>query len=277
MSFLEYVVWQELSENLTSLASLSRSESFFPSLQRMLKQLYQSHYKRLGWDAKEGESSRIGTIRATIIGMMGLAGDDEVNEIAYKKFLAYKANPALSSLHGDLKGIVFRCALRHDEATVYAALKDLYENSNALPEEKRECLVVMSRVKDMSRHSEILKYIFFSDKVRLQDMLFPLGSLSSSSDEGGQATWKFFCDNYTRLRSRFGNSIMWGSCVGLCCRGLQTFEDAQAVERFFDERTSHHSIGSAKRRLEQALEIVKTRAARRQRDRDALADYLSKY
>ena len=66
---------------------------------------------------------------------------------------------------------------------------------------------------------------------------------------------------------------MWPSVVGLSCRGLRTSADADAVEAFFNEPS--HPIGSAKKRLEQAMEAVRTRAARLERDGKVVGDFLA--
>lgn len=59
--------------------------------------------------------------------------------------------------------------------------------------------------------------------------------------------------------------------MGACASGLRTIQEAQQVEDFFKER----SAGSAERRLQQALEVIRTQAARIQRDRGALDTFFS--
>jgi hypothetical protein len=66
---------------------------------------------------------------------------------------------------------------------------------------------------------------------------------------------------------------MWASLVGLSCRGLRTMEEADEVEAFFNV----HPPGSAKRRLSQALESVRTRSTRLERDRKVVAEFLKAY
>lgn len=102
-------------------------------------------------------------------------------------------------------------------------------------------------------------------------MAFPLGSLTSASDEGGRAAWEYFKRNYDKLHSKLGTGFLWRDCVGLCSRGLKTAAEAQEVEDFFNE--PHHPAGSGTRRLQQALEVVRTSAARIERDRKALMTF----
>jgi len=201
---------------------------------------------------------------------MGIANDSDVLKEAFNRFMAYKEDRQRSTIPGDLQKSIFRCALRHDEAIVYSALKEIAEDPDTFPEEQRNCLSVMGSVKDGQRHAEMLDYVFFSGKVRMQDISFPLSSLSTTTDEGGRAAWEFLQSNFSLLSSKLGP--MWGSCVGLCCRGLLTLEEAKEVEIFFNDPS--HEPGSAKRRLTQALEIVKTKAKRRNRDRRAVEEFL---
>lgn len=270
----EYAVWQELSENLSSIASLIRSEKFFPNFQRFLKHIYARKMKLLGWEASENETPRTGTLRAKVISMLGIASDEVVLKESFERFMAFKGDPNQHHIPGDLRATVFRCALRHDEATVSDALKQIYEAST-FPEEQRDCLTAIGCVKDEKRHADMLQYTLLSGKIRLQDQMFPLSSLSGITDEGGRATWNYFKDNYTQLHEKLGSGPMWATCVALSVRGLSTAEDLADVENFFNEPS--HAIGSAQQRLAKAMEIVQVQMDRRERDRKSLAEFLDSY
>lgn len=267
----EYAVWQELSENLAGLVSLYRSEPFFGKYQSLLRKLYSKHMEKLGWEAAEGESQRMGTLRGTIIDMLGMAGDTSVHEEAHRRFCEFESNPESANIPGDLQPIMFRNALRLNEEQVYPMLKRIFENSS-FPEEQKNCLSVMGSVKDPKRHREMLEYTLFSGRVRLQDIAFPLNSLSSTTVKGGRACWDFFEAEIDNIYSKFGAGPMWGAIVGLTCRGLTTLEEAEEIENFFTNPA--HPPGSAKRRLTQALEAVRTRATRLERDRTAVSEFL---
>ena len=173
------------------------------------------------------------------------------------------------SVPGDLQKVIFKLALQHDEATVCGILQGIYESVDGSPEEKRNCLSTMGSVVDPTLHADMMDYVLFSGKVRLQDMAFPLGALATTSDERGKAAWAYLRDNFASLQAKYADGPMWGSIVGLSCRGLTQTSEADEVEAFFQGRT-----GSATRRLAQALEIVRTRAQRRARDRDSLQSFL---
>lgn len=264
----EYAVWEELAENLSNLASLYRSETFFGNFQEYAKRIFSSHLERLGWDAKEGECARTGSLRGTIIRMLSIAGEEGVHQEAFRRFCEFEQQGV--ALPGDLQAMIFKLAMQHDEAHTFAALKAIYEKSTS-PEEQRDCLSVLGSVKDEIRHADMLQYTLFSGEIRLQDIGFSLNSLSSSTDEGGRACWTLFTTRYEEMKSKFASGPMWGPIVGLTCRGLKTLEEANEVERFFEL----HPPGSATRRLSQALEAVRTRATRLERDRDSVNSYLA--
>lgn len=162
---LEYAVWQELSENLSGLSSLYRSEPFYGKFKQFIRGLYSRRVKKLGWEARPNESARTGTMRGTAISMMAISGDEEVTKEAYDRFMKYKEQPEANPLGGDLRPVIFKLALRFDEAAVLLALKEIYERST-FPEEQRDCLGVMGNVEDPLCHFEVFKYTLFSGKVR---------------------------------------------------------------------------------------------------------------
>jgi ERAP1-like C-terminal domain len=245
---------------------------FFGKFQMFLSKLYTKQYNTLGWEAKTDESGRTGTLRATIISMMGKAGTLDVDKKAFELFQASISDPINSPINGDLRGTIYRSALRYDEQFVYASLKKLFEQSS-FPEEQRDCLSIMGCVKDPERHRQMLDYVFNSGMVRPQDLATPLSSLASSSDYGGQCVWEYFQANYETLRARYQSGPIWPVCVGICCSGLsQSLSSADKVEEYF--QSPQTPAGSGGKRLKQVLEVLRTKAKRRERDRDVVETYL---
>ncbi|CAB9521650.1 Tricorn protease-interacting factor F3 [Seminavis robusta] len=269
----EYVVWQELAGNLSTLASLYRSEPYYPQFQDYVKKLFAKQAGILGWESSPDESARTGTLRGSVLRMMGIANDAETKAEGYKRFMELTRMPSLEgAVSGDIQRVLFHLALKHDEATVFPALKRVVEEHAGLsPETQRDCLVVMGSVHDAKFHNEMLEYVFFSGKVRHQDVAFPLSALSGGSDQGGRATWNFFVQNYHKLRLMLGAGFLWRDVVGVSARGLRTLKEAQEAEDFFKD--PKHPVGSGARRLQQALEVVRNQAGRIERDREALTKF----
>lgn len=101
--------------------------------------------------------------------MMGVAGDSAIVSEAYQRFLVVtKADSLEEAISGDIRRVLFRLALRHDEEVVYRTLKGVLEEQTSLsPETQRDCLVVMGCVQSPNLHSEMLDYTFFSGKVKI--------------------------------------------------------------------------------------------------------------
>jgi len=129
--------------------------------------MYKKQADILGWDAAPSESARTGTLRGTVLKIMGTANDPAVVEQGFHRFMELTKASSLEGLvSGDIQQVLFRLALRHDETTVFRALQRIYEEQDSLsPETKRHCLVVMGCVKDPKLHAEMMDYIFFSGKV----------------------------------------------------------------------------------------------------------------
>lgn len=267
----DYAVWQEISENLSTLVALYRSESFFTKFQSFIKQIYSRQYELLGWEVKANELGRTGTLRATVISMMGKTKDPHIGAKAYELFMANKNDATNSPVTGDLRCVIYRCALRHDEVSVYQSLKEIYE-STSFPEEQRDCLSIMGCVQDPKLHRDMLDYTFCSGKVRSQDIATPLSTLASASIPGGRATWEYFQQHYDTLRSRYINGPLWAICVGLCCSGMSgSLSEADEVEEYF--QSPGREPGPAEKRLSQTLEVLRTKVARRERDRAIVDAY----
>ena len=258
---VDYVVWQELAENLSTIASVFRSEPSFGKYQTLLRAIFRKQFDKLGWHAKDGESPRIGTLRGTMIDILGIAGDNDVISESHNCFQSFCQGQL--AIPGDLQGPIFRCALRHDEDSVFAKLQMRVEDPQTSPEERRYCLQTMGRVKDPQRHAMMLDYVVFSGKVRLQDSLFPMGSLANTHDAGGVACWEFVQKHYEHLQG----GPMASPMVAVAVRGLRREDQCQGVEAFYKG-------ASMPRRVAQALEVVRTRAKRLKRDAMSLKSFL---
>lgn len=268
----EYAVWQELSENLSALASLYKSEPFFVKFQNFLHNIYANQMETIGWDPKLDDDEHTGSLRATIISMMGLTGDTAALEEALRRFKSFVENPDTDLVTGDVRTAIFRAALRADEGFVSSELKRIFETA-ADPGVQRSALSVMGRVKDIDRHREMLDYALHSGKVRYQDMAFVLNGLATTTSEGGRKCWNNFVSDFDRLAAKFREQhVVWGMLLGVTSRGLETCEEADMVEQFFAE--PDHPAGAGQRRVAQALEAVRTNAARLDRDRDIVASFL---
>jgi puromycin-sensitive aminopeptidase len=210
----EYSVWEELSENLSDLCRLYRAQDYFPKFQAYIAKIYSKQLEILGWDAKDGESQRTGTLRASVINMMGKAGDRGVLAEAFRRFSEYEKSGL--SIPGDLQEVVFRLALRHDEAHVYLSLKRIYEASTFSRRTAQLPYGYGYGARHVTPRGDA-RVCLVLRKSSPSGRCLPLGSLSSASEDGGRACWEAFKSQYERFNIKFAGGPMWGACVGLSC------------------------------------------------------------
>src|SRR4029450_3581847 len=83
----------------------------------------QPQLKKLGWDAKAGESPLAGLLRAEVIGLLADIGDESVRAEARTRFERYLKDPA--TLTGDLRATVLSIVGREADEATYSRLHDL--------------------------------------------------------------------------------------------------------------------------------------------------------
>lgn len=90
---------------------------------------------RLGWEAKPGESPLDGTLRATLIGTLGGAGDRAVIAECARRFDAYRQDP--KSLAGNLRSAVLSVVGRYATRETYDQLHALAKAATTTEEKRR--------------------------------------------------------------------------------------------------------------------------------------------
>jgi len=132
----DFIVWQEVSEQLLGLAGFYKNEPFFPIFQQFLLKIASKQAARLGWEKKEGEPENYGSFRNAVHAMMGAAGDPATLEYCAKRFNVYAAGG--ESVSADLRKLVYKLALKQDEEGVTKTLLRLYRNTSFPGESARE-------------------------------------------------------------------------------------------------------------------------------------------
>ena len=260
-----YVVWQELSEQLSALCGLYSNEDLYPEFQSFLKLVYSKQAGILGWDVKQGEAESCAAFRAEVIGILGVAGDEATLDEALRRFnlMCETGEP----IHADLRRVVYKLALKRDEKAVIGKLMTLFKQT-IFPEEQKNLMYTLGEVKDETLHTQIMEWTLWSGDVKLQDIAYVLSTLGSTHH--AVKSWEFFKDNFDRLETAFSKGKMWGSVVALLLRGLEGQQFVNEINTFFKE----HDVGSAKRRLEQAVEAILLRENRLKRDKAVVKEWL---
>lgn len=95
-----------------------------------------------------------------------------------------------------------------------------------------------------------------SPDVKMQDMMYPIYSVSRSGPGGAQLAWEWFQANRADLQPKTNQSIMQ-SVASACSAQFVTADKVAEVEAYFDKQP----MESAKRKISQNLEGMKTSVA----------------
>ena len=264
----DFVVWQEISEQLLGLAGLYKSEEWFPEFQLYLVRIAGGQAERLGWERKEGEPENSGSFRAAVHSIMAAGGDEATGARCCSLFAEYAGGGA--AVPADLRKLVYKTALRRDEAAVAPKLLELYR-ATAFPEEQQNIMLSLGHAQDGERHKELLEWALFSGEVRTQDVAHALSNLGSSSDENADRAFEVLGEEFGRIEEKFGKGPMYGIVVTLLCRGGSGGREKCArIDEFFEA----HSVGNGGKRILQAKEGLLLREKRLERDKPVMEKWI---
>jgi puromycin-sensitive aminopeptidase len=244
-------VWGDLASNLKGLEGLLLDAPFIENYRSFGRSIFDRIATSVGWDSKPGEQHLDALLRSTALGQHGGYGGVTTIAEAQRRFAAYLNDP--SSLHPDLRGLVFSLVAQNGNRTTYDALWELQKTAG-LAEEKVRILGALTRFSDRDLLQELLERSL-TNEVRSQDTMIVVVQAAGSKD-GRDITWQFVKDNWAEFDRRYGKggfAIM--RIVGLT-GGFTTMDRYDEVERFFEE----HPTPSAARTIQQSLERIRLNA-----------------
>ncbi|RHZ22125.1 hypothetical protein DYB26_013604 [Aphanomyces astaci] len=260
----EYLVWKELSENLAVYLRLFKHESWFPSFQAYIQQLYAAVMSQLTWDARPTDQDLTSNFRRDVIAMLAAANDPAVVAEASARFHAAVAAPA--SLSADLRSIVYSIHVRKtsEPDAAFAHLLNVYETSDFI-EEKLHVLGALGRFPSVQLKTRALEWAV-AGGVRSQDIHSVFGSVAA---DGSTVAWEYVQAKWDALSAQY-SQIVVGRILCVSIANFQTEQAAAAVEAFLVGRPQ----GAFARPLASVLENIRTGAAMYARDVTPLAAWI---
>jgi puromycin-sensitive aminopeptidase len=241
-------VWGDFASNLKGLEGLLIDAPFIDDYRSFGRSIFDRIATTVGWDAKPGEQHLDALLRSTALSQHGGFGGSATIAEAQRRFAAYQDDP--SSLHPDLRGLVFSLVAQNGNRTTYDALWQLQKTAT-LAEEKVRILGALTRFPDRALLKELLERSL-TNEVRSQDTMIVVVQAAGNKD-GRDLTWQFVKENWAEFDRRYGKggfAIM--RIVGLT-GGFTSMERHDEVERFFEE----HPTPSAARTIQQSLERIR--------------------
>jgi puromycin-sensitive aminopeptidase len=235
-----------------------------PVLQTLVRRVAGPAFARLGWDPVAGEGERVGTLRARIIGAMGLLGaDPEVRAEAARRHGLYLTDR--TALAPDLVTATVNVLAQSGGEGEYTTVLAQFRQA-ATPQDEIRYLYALG-VNEVQPLLHRTLDLCLSGEVRSQDAPYLIGTILASRAGAGLA-WDFIEANWETITGRFpDNSIprLLEGIGGITDPGL-----AGRIHRFLDA----HPVPQGKKQLDQSQERLDINVAFRQRIAASLAKEL---
>ena len=184
----------------------------------------------------------------TVLGQAGGYGDQEFLAQAQERFAGYLKDS--SSLHPDVRGLVFSLAAQGGEQQTYDQLWEL-ERQTDLQEEKIRLLLSLARFTQPELLQETLRRAL-TDDVRSQDTITVITAVAGNL-KGRHLAWQFVQDEWAEFDRRYGAGGFGLMRLVSVCGNFVEAEKIPEVEAFFEE----HPAPAGERTIRQALERIR--------------------
>jgi aminopeptidase N len=241
-----------------------------PALEQFRKfagSIFAQAVKKIGWEAKSGESHEKILLRSLILANAGEYGDEQTVATARKLFSEFlfgnKPVPA------DIRGVVYSLGAKHGGEKEYKELMARYRKES-LHEEQGRLGRALASFRDEKLLQKTLEFAL-SKEVRSQDTLSMVATVWNNP-AGREVAWKFVKTNWPTFLERYGsgghslgNLVKAGNC-------LTTREAYNDFKKFFKT----HPAPGATRAIEQVLEKIDGNIRWIARDGKKITNWLSK-
>ena len=260
-------VWSDLATNLRGMESLLYDELYLAQFHAYARGIFQDVVQWVGWDARPGEGHLDALLRSTVLGQAGAYGDPQVLEEAQARYARFLEEP--TSLHPDLRGVVFGLVAETGDRPTYDALWDL-ERQATLQEEKMRFLGALTRFRQQDLLQETLQRSMDPQEVRIQDTMLVVTALAANR-YGRNLAWEFVKTNWGEFDRRYGRGGFAIMRLVAIPGAFTTEERAQEVDEFFKS----HPAPSATRTIQQSLERIRLNVKWLERNRQDLQEWFA--
>lgn len=256
----DYIVWEGLADTLGGLnVILSDSEEIYDLFQAFAKKMVVNLMTKVGWESRKTDGHLTTLLRGIMIGLVStFAYDDElVVKEATSRFAAFQADANdIQSLPSDMRTPVFVIVLKNGSVKEYDAVKSYFysADNNA---ERKHVLSSIGSTPDPKLKLATMEWAT-SGEIKLQDFCYPMGSVGRSKRVGREIAWKYFQDNFEKIKGMIGkaSSSLMDACIVMCAGGFCTNEKADEIDAFF----AAHPVPSSTRKIAQVTESMRANA-----------------
>ncbi len=256
-------VWDIIASGLGSIRSVMADESLRSSMQPFVIKIAKEQLDRLGWEAGKNESHFDTLLRPTILSLASISKDKPVISEAFKRFAKINKD---SFIDPNIRGVVYVTVAREGGIKEYNKLLNLHNTTNN-SEEK----VILSAALTAFCTPDIIKKALEQidgPNVRPQDVSYWV-AYSFANRFARDATWEWFKDHWTWLKSTLGTDLSFSRFPIYCAKSYGDEHLLSEYKNFFEPRMEP----GIERAFKQGCEIIEYQSAWKKRDLDAILKF----
>lgn len=241
-----YAIWNDISFNLKRIKLLF-AKTHQSDLNAFIQDLFSEIFKKVGWQEKPDEEHTTILLRANVIATIGFSEHKEVLEKATVMFYDHLKGKKISP---NLRSVVYSLAAFNDSRDIYNQLRGLYLKET-LAEEKLRLLSALSMFKQEEILRETLNFSL-SKNVRAQDIIYTFYAIANNEYVDDLA-WDFLKENWKEFDKRYREGHVIPNLIKSTVMMFDSLKKIKEIKEFFKT----HKAPSAKRAIQQSLEIIK--------------------
>jgi len=275
MNFLEAfkdeansAVWDIIGGGLAGLRGVLDDEELRELMKPYVIELTAKQLKRLGWESKKNESHFDQLLRPTIIGLAASADEPSVIKEALRQYDQMKKP---EDIKPDLRGIVFRTAVRkHNDTKTFNRLFEMHE-ATSMSEIRTVIAASLTGFKDTKLNKKALDLIN-SDSVRLQDVGHWLVYAFSNRHNKAYA-WEWMKKEWDWLEKYLGTDLSFSRSPMYAASAFSDREFLEEYKNFFFPKKNP----VLSRSINQGVEVITWHAAWKERDLETAQQFFKNY
>ncbi len=253
-------VWEAIEGVLGGLDSVTMENTFINGkLHDVAKNIISPLIAMVGWSESESDGHLTKLLRGTAIRLLSSFCGKEAKVAAeakerFGKFLEDAAD--MQALPSDMRTAVFKIVLKNGGIEEYGQVKGYFDTAtdNA---ERKHVLGALGAVTDPALKLDALEWTT-SGAVKLQDFFYTIGSVHRSNKEGMELAWKYYQENFERLKEMLGkaSASLMDAAIVFSCGAFCSESRADEIEAFFKE----NPMPQNSRKIAQTTESIRSNA-----------------
>jgi puromycin-sensitive aminopeptidase len=215
--------------------------------------------EKIGWEPQKNDGHLTTLLRGIMVHMLSQFAYDDPSVVAEatSRFRAFQQDHNdVQSLPSDMRSEVFQIFLKNGGPKEYEEVKSYFYSAtdNA---ERKHVLNSLGSIPDPKLKLATMEWTT-SGEVKLQDFFYAMGSVGRSSKEGREISWKYFQDNFDKIKGMLekASPSLMGACIIMCAGAFCSNEKADEIEAFFKA----HPLPSNELKISQTVEGMRANA-----------------